>query len=41
MNLPAVQTALNVKATQWQECGGVNYNGDMPDVSGGTAVVLL
>lgn len=31
MNLPAVQKALNVKSTQWQECGGVNYNGDMPD----------
>jgi hypothetical protein len=29
MNLPAVQTALHVKATSWQECGGVNYNSDM------------
>ena len=33
MNLPEVQKALNVKATAWQECGGVNYNSDMDDVS--------
>jgi carboxypeptidase C (cathepsin A) len=31
MNLAATQTALNVKSTNWVDCGGITYDSDMQD----------
>jgi hypothetical protein len=31
LNLPAVQTALHVQTTNWDTCGGIDYNRNLPD----------